>query len=494
MLDDDTLRSWQALHASHLGTRKPEDLTVCYLCGPEPGNDFEVFVELGVLPQNIWAFESDKATYETAVRAVRESQFPYLKVHKGSIDQFLVYTPKKFDIVYVDACGALPSRDQGTLRTLATLFHHHRLASPGILITNFAAPDKANAALAEHHAFLIAASLYPKAFLESNNPSPDTENLDFLTEQGLDFDLDEKDEFGPVFRQMVRSNLHEYYGQYVTRQIFDLALTVVPWTRLAHSDYFGQFFLSPGSGSFQKALRQFLGEEELPSMDEDADDGVDFVLPAREEPNDHPFIWTQLALEGKFGPIPAGFEEIRNSWLKDLAGYLAKNEKPPTVRESIEWFELLREHTALHEERLSRAFRGFNEYGRMPNLCDLPSRYLGFDAVVNQLAYPMHYVIDGVRRWRYQARSTVMYLDVIPFDECRYLYDWLPTIDLLADAVDDLPHQLCYRFALDGLGKQLHHYHHHSSFAGTAVVPFSVAGFEPKVLLPRETIPARGGR
>jgi hypothetical protein len=100
----------------------------------------------------------------------------------------------------------------------------------------------------------------------------------------------------------------------------------------------------------------------------------------------------------------------------------------------------------------------------------------------------MHYVVDGVRRWRYQARLTAMYLDVIPFDECRYLYEWLPTVDLLEHGLDDSPHQLCYRFALDGLGKHLHHYQYHSSFAGTAVVPFSVPGFEPKVLQPRETI------
>jgi hypothetical protein len=147
-LDDVTLNSWEALHKSQVGAKCPEDLMVCYLCGPEPGNDFEEFVRLGVLPQNIWAFESDKATYETAIGAVCRSNFPYLKIHKGAIDQFLEYTPKKFDVIYLDACAALPSEGQGTLRTLATLFRHHRLASPGVLITNFAAPDLNNAKLA----------------------------------------------------------------------------------------------------------------------------------------------------------------------------------------------------------------------------------------------------------------------------------------------------------------------------------------------------------
>ncbi len=486
-LDDDTLVAWEGLHASCVGARRAQDLAVCYLCGPEPGNDFRVFVELGVLPQNIWAFESDKATYETAVRAVRESRFPYLKVHRGSIDQFLVQTPKKFDIIYIDACGAFPSKDQGTLRTLATLFRHHRLASPGVLVTTFAAPDRTNATLTEHHAFLIAASLYPKAYLECLDATTEADNTYLLTEQGLSFDLAEEAEFGPGFLQQVRSDLHGYYGQYVTRQIFDLAVTVVPWTRLAHSDYFAQFFVSHRDERFRKALRQFRGEEQLPPIDEDSDeDDEPFVLPVRDEPNDHPFLWTLLALDGRSDSLPDRFAAFRDSWLRDLAGLPTAN--PVAVREAIERVELLRAEPQLHGERLARALRGFEQYGRMPAFCDLPSRYLAFDSVVNQLAYPMHYVVDGVRRWRYQARATPMYLDVIPFDECRYLYEWLPTVDLLADGMEDLAHQLCYRFALDGLGKHLHYYHYFSSFAGTAVVPFSVPGFEPKALRPREAI------
>lgn len=75
-LDDATHRSREAIRASHLEANRPQDLVVCCLCGPEPGKDFEVFAALGVLPQNIWAFKSDKATCETAIQAVGESWFP----------------------------------------------------------------------------------------------------------------------------------------------------------------------------------------------------------------------------------------------------------------------------------------------------------------------------------------------------------------------------------------------------------------------------------
>ncbi|MCD6184208.1 MAG: hypothetical protein J7K84_00230 [Deltaproteobacteria bacterium] len=38
--------------------KKPENLKVAYLSGPNPENDLRVFCEAGILPENIWAFES----------------------------------------------------------------------------------------------------------------------------------------------------------------------------------------------------------------------------------------------------------------------------------------------------------------------------------------------------------------------------------------------------------------------------------------------------
>jgi hypothetical protein len=42
-----------------------------------------------------------------------------------------------------------------------------------------------------------------------------------------------------------------------------------------------------------------------------------------------------------------------------------------------------------------------------------------------------------------------MFVDVFAFDECRYVYDWLPTLDLVSDV---------FRFALDGLSSQYRWY------------------------------------
>ena len=61
------ITDWEKLHDSFVGRKKPEELIVCYLCGPEPHNDFNELINLGILPQNIWAFESDSQVYKKAL-------------------------------------------------------------------------------------------------------------------------------------------------------------------------------------------------------------------------------------------------------------------------------------------------------------------------------------------------------------------------------------------------------------------------------------------
>jgi protein-L-isoaspartate O-methyltransferase len=87
---------------------------VLYLCGPEPRNDLEVLLRLGVDPQNVWAIESDKILYDAAVKQLVEDEF-YIRVHHGSLETFFEITNEIFDIVYIDACGPLPSGRPSTL-------------------------------------------------------------------------------------------------------------------------------------------------------------------------------------------------------------------------------------------------------------------------------------------------------------------------------------------------------------------------------------------
>jgi hypothetical protein len=80
-----------------------------------------------------------------------------------------------------------------------------------------------------------------------------------------------------------------------------------------------------------------------------------------------------------------------------------------------------------------------------------------------------------------------MFLDVIPFDTCRYIYDWLPTLELVNDSFDLAAQQLVYRFALDGLTKHTIRYNE-EYFYGTTVVGVNEGGFTDKLLIPRVDI------
>lgn len=134
------VNQWTGLHSSKVGHRKPSDLSILYLCGPEPLNDLEVLVSLGVSANNIWAVEGDKAI---AARAVGElaSKFP-IKLYQGSLQEFFDVVPQQFDIVYFDACGPLGGGKPATLPVLRELFANQRLAPLSVLITNFAAANQ----------------------------------------------------------------------------------------------------------------------------------------------------------------------------------------------------------------------------------------------------------------------------------------------------------------------------------------------------------------
>ena len=80
-----------------------------------------------------------------------------------------------------------------------------------------------------------------------------------------------------------------------------------------------------------------------------------------------------------------------------------------------------------------------------------------------------------------------MYLDMFVLDECRYLYDWMPTMDMLSNGFNNVERQLSYRFALDGVSKHSFSYNT-EYFFGTSVVDIHTANFEPKKFSTRDII------
>jgi len=91
----------------------------------------------------------------------------------------------------------------------------------------------------------------------------------------------------------------------------------------------------------------------------------------------------------------------------------------------------------------------------IPRFCDVFSFQSIIGLLIGQLTVPYHINVKETKRWTYQAKNTRMYTDMFVMDECRYIYDMMPTIDMLEEVLPDLDYQMCYRFALDGLNKNI---------------------------------------
>jgi len=110
--------------------------------------------------------------------------------------------------------------------------------------------------------------------------------------------------------------------------------------------------------------------------------------------------------------------------------------------------------------------------------CDVFLFHQILEFLVLQLAVPYHVNISATSRWSYIAKDTRMFLDMFVFDECRYLYDWMPTVDNFLHSINNIERRLIFRFALDGINRHTRWYFK-EYFAGTACVEkFWKSGFE----------------
>lgn len=67
---------------------------VCFLSGPEPDNDFQELINLGILPQNIWGFESNNQVYKKAIATYEPGEYPQPRILKQNIETFFNRPPK----------------------------------------------------------------------------------------------------------------------------------------------------------------------------------------------------------------------------------------------------------------------------------------------------------------------------------------------------------------------------------------------------------------
>lgn len=109
------------------------------------------------------------------------------------------------------------------------------------------------------------------------------------------------------------------------------------------------------------------------------------------------------------------------------------------------------------------------ESGQIYKFLDTVHKNMFFDIVLNQLIYPMHYNNKINYRYDYTAKHNHMFVDLTVFDECRYIYEWLPAMHQIKSAFANKSWQYVFRFALDGLVKSRKNYNNELFFQGTVI-------------------------
>ena len=129
----------------------------------------------------------------------------------------------------------------------------------------------------------------------------------------------------------------------------------------------------------------------------------------------------------------------------------------------------------------------FETKGNVYQFLDKPHSNLFFDIILNQLSYPLHNNVLHNARYQYVAKSNLMFTDVSIYDECRYIYEWLPGLHQIISSFRDKSWQYVFRFALDGLVKMRQSYNNEFFFQG-AIISNSIDEFSSKKLKERVQI------
>lgn len=413
---------WEHLHDSFCQSKSPSELTICYLCGPEPNNDFDEFVALGVLPQNIWAFEADKKAYEKALSVYNHESYRQPRIIKQNIETFFQQTPKKFDIIYIDACGSIPS-SQHALRCISTAFQFHRLSSPGIVISNFAEPEHKQDYIPLLGQFFYSKEHTPYSF--SNDGC--ITNIEYTS-----------------LLDKISSNFSFYYGNFISLVLRDIPSIYIPLQRIYKNPFLNQIINTSNSS---RALKH--------NLNDISDSTTRFFLAYEKQ---------------KVCNSNAKIDTFNNE-IGDYATLIASLKLLKSL--NIEYCTPLKSIETL-----------FSNKAKVHQFLDRPHSNILFDVLINQLAYPFHSNTKQNLRYRYTAKSTQMFTDVSVYDECRYIYDWLPALHQIERAFNDLSYQYVFRFALDGLVKTRQYYNNEFFFQGS-VVSDEIKGFTPHQLAKR---------
>jgi len=421
---------FRAFYRSRVGVRSPADLKVLYLSGPEPQNDLDVLVDLGVQPENIWALERSRDLYRAALKEAKDGGLR-LRLHKGGLATFFEKVNERFDIVYYDACAPLPGGKPDTLRPLLRMLHHERLAETSCLVTNFAEVRDEQAW--REHSELMACFFAPRV-----NDLPEA-----LVELGVDPAVARHDpESLPV-----AARFDDCYSDFVTRFVIDLGRAIIPaWKVGSNRDLLTAFFANKKT---RDDGRRRATERPTPRPDELPREWLRRLVQELPDldlaPDAYPTVAFLLGSD-RLGLAQGALKSLLSG---DLGG--------ARILDTVSVVGLLERISHGHWEIASEALREALACGWLDQtrhlFCDTPLPHLITNALLGSYSHPYHVNPRGCLRLRYKAKETVMLPDVLVLDQLRYFYDYFPTVDLLPSRFESASLQLVLRACMDRIAR-----------------------------------------
>jgi hypothetical protein len=427
---------WLALHASRIGTRKPSELQVLFLAGPDPTNDLIEFRKCGVAYENIWAIESDKNTFGLAVKAL-EGQGIRVKLHRGNLHSFFSLVPQQFDIVYFDATAPLFGGEPNTFNVIRELVLNQRLTPLSVLVTNFAEANK-DGKSAEVWKKRLGTWAYANGTIDTW-----------------------KETFQEFADDQVMPQIPQAYGEFITKFLVRFCSQLVPWWRVvalpgAKREYFSD------EAKLGKAAQSAAGTVEM------------FGHPL------YPLFRTVLFAsefldEGDMMSRLLFKEKLENAKLADAVKFVS------LIRTFYEQhfdgvFCSTKHILDACSPEFARALNSFQWFDQRHRIfCDTPLPNLIADLLLGLYGFPYHTNVQKLQRFAYKAKETVMFTDIMVLDQARYMYDLLPTLPLF-DMKFSLSQQLVLRACMDSLHRHCH-YGCKDLFWGCALAGMGEDGF-----------------
>ena len=210
------------------------------------------------------------------------------------------------------------------------------------------------------------------------------------------------------------------------------------------------------------------------------------------ESGEYPLLWTLAVLDDQTRANDKNypsltqdpeFKKYADMFLSQLSDKLDKNYLVYTLSASSFLLSEGIGSEQFYSSNLIQIYKG-HRINNFHLFCDYLLFHQLKELMIRQWTVPYHVNVRETMRWTYTAKETPMFMDLLVLDECRYVYDWMPTLDMLSMGVMNDERQLSFRFALDGVSKHKRWYNP-EYFSGTAVIDQFTSPFEAQELLPR---------